>query len=391
MSFNFVADRIVNGRAYPALAIWSAEPYTQSWREFGQHYPYTIPVDLYEHCRVHQVPVTVYELDSAWPTGSYYPIAVQFFNFDIDYIDLLSDTVKDHVRAKRLTLLFYYDEGDNPVKIKQRLDYLCIAHAIPLDSYHFISSNSAAEHLPRFHYFLDAELLYWHRNCAEPTPIHTQSRSQEFTVLSRTHKWWRATVMSDLHRNGILKNSRWSYNTEINIDNRPEDNPIEVDTLCIRDYLTEFLTAGPYACDDLSADEHNDHSRIETAHYNDSYCNIVLETHFDADQSGGTFLTEKTFKPIKHGQPFVIVGPPGSLARLRAAGYRTFDHAIDNTYDTIIDNTARWQAVLKTVQQIQQQDLQAWFNQCLDDVTHNQQLFASSKADRLNTLLERLP
>jgi hypothetical protein len=390
MSFNFVCDRLINGRAYPALATWPAEPYTQAWQEFGQHYPYTVPVDLYEHCSVHQVPVTVHELDSAWPTGSYYPIAVQFFNFDIDYIDLLSATVKNHVQAKRLTLLFYYDEGDNPVKIKQRLDHLCIAHAIPLAGYHFISSNSASQGLPRFHYFLDAELLYWHRNRVEPTPIHTQPRSRQFTVLSRTHKWWRATVMSDLHRNCVLENSYWSYNTKIDINDHPKDNPIEVDTLGLRDYMTEFLTAGPYTCDDLSAEQHNNHACIETAHYNDSYCNIVLETHFDADQSGGTFLTEKTFKPIKHGQPFVIVGPAGSLARLREAGYRTFDHAIDNTYDTIVDNTARWQAVLKTIQQIQHQDLQAWFNLCLEDVIHNQQLFCTSKTQRLNTLLERL-
>jgi len=34
--------------------------------------------------------------------------------------------------------------------------------------------------------------------------------------------------------------------------------------------------------------------------------------------------------------------------------------------------------------------MQTWFNSCKDDVEHNQQLFCSSKQDRLNTLLERL-
>ena len=391
MSFNFVADSIVRYRAYPALAEWQAQPYTVEWRQFGQHYPYTVPMDLLEHCATHGVAHTVHVLNSAWPEGSYYGIALQFFNFSIDYIELLPLTVKNNLQTKKLKLLFYYDEGDNPFKIKQRLDHLCTAHAVPLDCYHFISSNTAAEHLPRFHYFLDAEVLYWHRTRKiNPMPVHNNPRRKEFTVLSRTHKWWRATVMSDLHRNNLLENSYWSYNTQVDIDDCPKDNPIEVDTLGIRTYLQQFLTAGPYACDSMSAEEHNDHTRIEVAHYTDSYCNIVLETHFDADQSGGTFLTEKTFKPIKHGQPFVIVGPAGSLQALREAGYCTFDHVIDNTYDTITDNTARWQAVLQTIQQIQQQDLQAWFELCLPGVVHNQQLFASSKADRLNTLLERL-
>jgi hypothetical protein len=389
--FNFVADSVVRDRAYPSLAEWQAYPYTAEWRQFGQHYPYTIPMHLYEHCATHNVAYKIHTLNSDWPAGSYYGIALHFFHFDIDYLDLLPLTVKQNLQTKKLKLLFYYDEGDNPAGIKQRLDSLCIQHNLPVDCYHFISANTAAEQLDRFHYLPCDELLYWQRNQAiDPILMHTRPRSREFTALSRTHKWWRATVMADMYRNNILENSYWSYNTAINIGDTFEDNPLKVDILRIRNYVKKFLNDGPYACDMLTDDEHNDHSRTESAHYADSYCNIVLETHFDADQSGGTFLTEKTFKPIKHGQPFVIVGPAGSLARLRSLGYQTFDHAIDNSYDTITDNTARWQAVLKTIQQIKNQNMNKWFIDCWSDVSHNQQLFASSKADRLNTLLERL-
>ena len=117
---------------------------------------------------------------------------------------------------------------------------------------------------------------------------------------------------------------------------------------------------------------------------------MILETHFDADQSGGAFLTEKTFKPIKHGQPFVIVGTPGSLQALRDLGYRTFDHAIDNSYDLETDNTVRWQKILNSIQQIYAQDPDSWFKSCLDDIQHNQQHFLSSKKDRLNILYDKL-
>jgi hypothetical protein len=48
----------------------------------------------------------------------------------------------------------------------------------------------------------------------------------------------------------------------------------------------------------------------------------VFETHFDADQSGGAFLTEKTFKPIKHGQLFFIAGLLAVYKVLRDQGYR---------------------------------------------------------------------
>ena len=196
--------------------------------------------------------------------------------------------------------------------------------------------------------------------------------------------------MTDLHRTGLLDNSYWSYRTDVTTDEAETDNPIEVDTLAIREDIAKFLSNGPYSCDALTHEQHNDHHLIETNHFTDSYCNIVLETHFDADGSGGAFLTEKTFKAIKHGQPFVVVGCPGSLSALRELGYRTFDHAVDNSYDTIKNNTERWIAARSAIAQLKSQDLHTWFDTCRSDVEHNQQLFCSSKAHRLNTLLERI-
>lgn len=384
---NFVADRIVRDKAYPALATWSAEPYTPEWRQFGQHYPYTIPMDLYEHLRTHQVD---FSLDTVG--GGYYGIAIQFFEFSIDYIGLLPDLVKQQLRDRQLRLLFYYDEGDNPLHIKTRLDELCQQHNVPVECYHFVSANTAAEQLPRFHYLPCDELLYWHRNRKlAPVAIHTNPRPKDFTVLSRTHKWWRVSVMADLYRNKLLENSYWSYCTDISVNDDPADNPIEIDALArLRWDIDKFLKGTPYTCDKLTSDEHNNHHLVEQHLFDQSYCHIVLETHFDADGSGGAFLTEKTFKAIKHGQPFIIVGCPGSLAKLRELGYRTFDHALDNSYDLEINNTERWRKILQLIINLKKKDLHQWFLSCLDDVRHNQALFASSKARRLNNLLERL-
>jgi hypothetical protein len=389
--FNFVADRITRDKAYPALSTWTAEPYTPEWQRFVSAWPYTIPCELHEHCAEFNVPYRLWSINDAYPPGSYYTVGVGFFDFSVDYFGLMSGAVQAALRTGRLTALFYYHEGDNPYTIKERLDDLCLAWRLPSNCYRFVSGNTAARNIPGFVYFPDHELLYWRRNKnVAPSAIHTQTRSRDFTALSRTHKWWRATAMADLHRNHLLDNSYWSYNTQVTINDRPEDNPIEIDTLGIRNYLTEFLDGGPYRADAWNDSQHNDHSQIEVKHFTDSSCHIVLETHFDADQSGGTFLTEKTFKAIKHGQPFVIVGPAGSLEALRRLGYRTFDHAIDNTYDLETGNTQRWIKVVDSIQQIKQQDLGQWVKRCRSDAEHNQQLFVSTKADRLNNLLTKL-
>jgi hypothetical protein len=382
LKFNFRTDAVLRGKAYPALAEWPANPYTKEWREFRYHWPYTVPCELHEHCATHKFP---YAISST--LGDFYTIGLGFFDFDIDYFDLIPPQILD----SQTPILFYYHEGDNPHRIKQRLDALCDQHALPTTCYQFVSGNTAADLIPGFHWFPDHELLYWHRNQAVAAPeINITPRLYNFTLLSRTHKWWRATVVADLHRSGLLDRSLWSYNT-VDIGDRIEDNPVEIDHFeHLRTDVRNFLTGAPYVCDHLTADDHNNHHVTEIGHYTNSYCNIVLETHFDADGSGGAFLTEKTFKPIKFGQPFVIVGAPGSLQALRDLGYRTFDHAIDNSYDLELNNTKRWIQIKSAVAQIKQQDMIQWFASCIDDARHNQQVFLSSKYNRLNSLLERL-
>jgi len=147
---------------------------------------------------------------------------------------------------------------------------------------------------------------------------------------------------------------------------------------------------GPYRADDLSSAAHNNHALTVEEHYHNSYCNIIFETLFDADGSGGAFLTEKTFKPIKHGQAFVVVGCAGSLQVLRDLGYRVFDSVIDTSYDLIEDNTQRWIAVRGVIESIKHGNLDRFRQQCAADVEHNRSLFLRSKADRLNMLIRKL-
>lgn len=388
---NFVVDSKIQDKGYPALARWQAQPYTQGWRQFGQHWPWTVPVELHEHCHTHHWPFELYTPED-YPDASYYTIGLGFFDFNIDYLALVPETITQALIARRLRLLFYYHEGDDPKKIQTRLDSLCWAHNLNTDCYRFISGNTAADELDRFAWFPDHELLYWHRNRDQPaTPIAEGPRSKKFTALNRTHKWWRATAMADLWRDGLLDHSQWSYRTDVDCGDRQEDNPIEIDSLPgLRLSIDRFLKGTPYTCDDTDTQEQNDHHRVDHQHWTDSYCSIILETHFDADGSDGSFLTEKTFKAIKHGHPFVIVGCPGTLRCLRDLGYRTFDHAIDNSYDDIKHNTDRWQAVKHTIRCLADQDLHRWFESVRSDVEHNQRLFSGTKWDRLNTLFKKL-
>ena len=116
----------------------------------------------------------------------------------------------------------------------------------------------------------------------------------------------------------------------------------------------------------------------------------MLETLFDVDGSGAAFLTEKTFKCLKHGHLFVIAGGPGSIATLRDLGYCTFDHLIDHSYDCIANNTERYLALRAEIERLNSSDLHDLYRRAIPDLLYNQQLFLAPKTDRLNSLLERL-
>lgn len=389
MELNLVADRVLKGRIYPALALHEGRPYTQSWREFERHWPHTVPLRLQEYCDHHGVKINLHEVNANLPPNSFYAVGLGFFDFAIDYFGLMSDLVRKRLRREEMRVLFYYHEGDNPFRIKERLDDLACNHLLPPDCYRFISANTAAKHIPGFVYFNDFELWYWQRNeHTPPCEIHNNARERDFVCLNRLHKTWRATAVADMLRHGILRNSYWSYcETGSIVD---ADNPIEIDEFDnLRTDTKQFLAGAPYYCDTLTQEQRNNHSIQENKYHRDAYCNIVMETHFDADGCHGTFLTEKTFKPIKHGQLFFIAGPAGSLQLLRDQGYRVFDGILDNSYDDNVSSTLRWELLCQAIAKAQP-NLPALFAQARADIEHNQQLFVSRKTHRLNTLLEHL-
>jgi hypothetical protein len=380
MHLNLIVDRIVNGKIYPALAKTNGD--------FDRQYPYTIPLRLQEYCVEHSVPLNIYHVEDHFPANSFYPVGIGFFDFAIDYFAIMSGDLRKQLREQRVRVLFYYHEGDNPIHIKDRLDELASNHLLPPNCYVFVRGNTAAKTLPNFVYFADFELWYYQRNKSSPAlKTHTRPRERDFTVLNRLHKSWRAMAMTDLKHNGILDNSYWSYCEPGKFVD--SECAIEIDNISgLRTRTEKFLQSAPYISDELDFDRRNDHSTLVPKYHVNSYCNIVMETHFDIEHSG-TFLTEKTFKPIKHGQMFFIAGPAGSLQVLRDLGYRVFDSVLDNSYDLEPNATQRWMALTRSIF-FTQPDLPQLFELCRADIEHNQQLFQSSKADRLNTLIKEI-
>ena len=99
---------------------------------------------------------------------------------------------------------------------------------------------------------------------------------------------------------------------------------------------------------------------IRDSYYADTYFSIVSETTY---YENTPFLSEKIFKAIGIGHPFIMVSAPNSLQYLKKLGYRTYAPYINETYDTIQDHGDRMLAILDEVERLcafSKSDLKKW-------------------------------
>lgn len=112
---------------------------------------------------------------------------------------------------------------------------------------------------------------------------------------------------------------------------------------------------------------------LESAMYQDSYFSLVTETVFDVPLS---FRTEKIWKPIAIGHPFVAVANAGYYRDLRRLGFQTFAPLIDESFDQIEDNDQRLNRIAQVVRELCQQDLAKFAQECYTVCKYNQQRLA---------------
>jgi hypothetical protein len=319
-----------------------------------------------------------------------------WFDFSQDYIAQISNAAMAKIKRKEITLVFTYHEGDHPGRIRDRLNILCCQHGIDREMTWLISGNTTADQYQNCIYWPELELMYWRtvdRN--NNAQYHLDPRSRAYTSLCRIDKLWRKVFMSDLWSHDLHKSGYFSYTQHLL---GGEDDYYEC---ALRNsYLAQcqpridrFISAGPFFVDDLDARAHNTYDQNMTDLYTDSYFNIVLETMIDVDDSGGQFVTEKTFKPIFNNQFFVVVSSADHLRHLRDLGYQTFGRCIDESYDSNTNNQDRFESVLdltKSLIRSGQDNLHRLYQDLAPEIQHNAQVFQAGMAHRLQVVVDRI-
>jgi hypothetical protein len=85
--------------------------------------------------------------------------------------------------------------------------------------------------------------------------------------------------------------------------------------------------------------------------YTETYFSVVSETNF-YDFTPGRFISEKIFKPITFGHPFVVLSRPHTMKLMCELGYKTFSPWIDERYDDEQDDCKRLMMVLDETERL---------------------------------------
>jgi hypothetical protein len=113
---------------------------------------------------------------------------------------------------------------------------------------------------------------------------------------------------------------------------------------------------------------------IRAEPYIDTYFSLVTETVADYPY---TFRTEKIYKPIAMGHPFIAVANQGFYRDLHHAGYQTFGHLIDESFDSIDNNQDRLDRIAQVVQNLCASDMAEFLVASQAVTKYNQQHLAA--------------
>ena len=373
------------------------KPNTQEWWDLCTNKPYACEFRFLRYCMLDRIPQIASLVGDIWTGPAYYPINLNYYDPEIDYLSLMDSNSLAKLKEGRFKVLFYYSEGDDPLLgILDSLHSICLHHGVSIDNIKFTTANGFIGDEHPFVYFPDDELYYRYLHSFSHeyvTKVNLGNRDNLFTCLNRADKIWRRVFCSTMDSLNLFKHSYFSYTGYQYQTESKDTETIKTWELLdpdLAENLVAFELQIPYNCDGLNDTSHNNHKLINKDFYSNAYWNIVVETHFKQQT---TFLTEKTFKPILNMQPFIIVGNTGSLKMLKQLGYQTFSDIIDERYDDITNDIDRMRELITVCFSIANRtnkehiNMQAMIKETLE---YNQQHFIKPKTQRINNYLKKL-
>jgi hypothetical protein len=233
-------------------------------------------------------------------------------------------------------------------------------------------------------------------------PRGQRETTQKFSVFSRKYEKWRLKFYLELLQNDLLTHFNYTFNnvdpygaqpTAIPLDSVKSD--IASMGYPINEKISNWVSGMPYTLK-------TDHVRNKLSDelyeaLSTSAINVVIESHFDPfwnfqghrklispEEFSPAFPTEKVYKAIGCGRPFIMFTTPYFLKEFKQLGFKTFSPFIDETYDSIEDNVKRLNAIveeIKRLSNLKQDVFDTIIKECEEIARHNYKILDEHQND----------
>jgi hypothetical protein len=296
----------------------------------------------------------------------------------------LGDTIAKDVKNNRakIVLIFplegFVGSGPGREKDFEILDKWCKNAGFTKDQVYFIHGNFAHRE-PTEYNFTYVPVHAFH--CWLRTPIKSIIEYQPvddknlFLSYNRRCDWHRLLLLCQLIDSNLLDRGLVSYFGKAIFNNNASSvELISPHRLDLIDAAAKLDTLIPMQLD-IDLESNNPVHEIVAQHHEQTFLNVVTETLF---RPGAIFYSEKTWKPILAGQPFMYIATAGALAELRRQGYQTFGSWWDESYDNEPDLDKRITMVITELDKLSKLPMQELVNirkEMRTVLEHNQNLF----------------
>jgi hypothetical protein len=287
------------------------------------------------------------------------------------YVD---QRVFDAVAENRCKIVFVFPfEGntgfgyfENDLKILNRW---CIERGLNKEQVYFVHANLTPVTDLNFTMIGVNSFLCWVKEIHDSiSNFEPATDSNLFLNYNRRSKVHRAMMTAYLVREGLLHRGLVSYHGD-NLKNTklllPEHLHNEAEV--IDSFIPKEI--------DMDLAINNPAQQVSLDHYKLTFLSVISETHTDP---GMIFFSEKIWKTIGVGHPFMIVGNPGTLNKLREMGYQTFMRWWDESYDEVEDLEIRIRMItneLKRLSSLSVTELKQLRAEIDPVLVHNQKMF----------------
>lgn len=206
-----------------------------------------------------------------------------------------------------------------------------------------------------------------------------KNKTKKFLNLNRRWRLHRPLLLTLLHDKGLLDEGHISFapsddgvdwNTAYSQMCRVYANDQNIMPILERNQSIKDLKPMYLDTKDLVTNRAVHEDTINEYYY-DSYFSVVNETTY---HEGVPFLSEKIFKTIALGHPFILVSVPHSLQYLKQLGYKTYSEIINEDYDTIEDNGLRMIAIANEIERLTKLEgkkLKRWISKTQEIAKYN--------------------